>query len=56
MVAKFDLGTISRTNSYLLFLACCVVIVVASYLLQKVHDSIMSFLKVSFQSKRVEGI
>lgn len=54
MVAKFDLGTISRTNSYLLFFACCVVIIVASYLLQKVHDSIMNFLKMSFQSESVE--
>lgn len=49
MVAKFDLATISRTNSYLLFLACGVVIIVASYLLQKVHDCVMNFLKTSLK-------
>lgn len=53
MVTKFDLTTISRTNSYLLFFACCVVIIAATYWLQKIHDSVMGFLKTTFQKEQL---
>lgn len=42
MVMAFDLNTISRFNSYLLFLCCCCAIFIAAVVFQKIHDCIMN--------------
>ena len=40
MASKFDLSTISKLDSHLLFLSCCVMIVVFSYLLYNIDKKI----------------
>ncbi|HIT12934.1 MAG TPA: acyltransferase [Candidatus Scatomonas merdigallinarum] len=47
VTAKFDLYSLTRFNSYLLFLCCCCVIFVAAYLLQKVHDRAVAIFRVN---------
>lgn len=44
MTRKFDLTSISKLSSYLLFLCCCSVIFFAAFLLKKLHDNIMNFI------------
>lgn len=45
VVARFDLNTISTGYSYLLFLVCCCVIAVTSYLLYQLDCKIRNILK-----------
>ena len=42
----FDLNAITRFNSYLLFLGCCAVIAVASYLLYHTNNKVLNYLKI----------
>lgn len=37
---RFDLNTISKTSSYLLFLCCCIAIAIFTYLLDKITTSV----------------
>lgn len=46
MAARFNLSSISKFDSHLLFIACCVVISVFSYLLYHVNDKITNSLFV----------
>lgn len=41
----FNLNTITKFNSYLLFFGCCVVTAFSSYFLYKINDKIISYLK-----------
>lgn len=46
LALTFDLNTITRFNSYLLFLGCCFTIVITSYLLYKLNNKVIDYFKV----------
>ena len=45
MAQKFDLYTMTRTDSYMLFLCCCCVIFVVAYLVQRLERAAVALIK-----------
>lgn len=42
----FDLNTITKFNSYLLFFGCCIAIAFSSYFLYKINNKVLTYLKI----------